>query len=106
MASGILGTPADLTPLTYTVLYTVPADTFTVASVSIINRGSVPLNIRLAASDTSVPTNAEFLEYDTTIAAKSMLERTGIVLQAGKNIVVYADATSCNSIAFGIETAA
>lgn len=106
MASGILGTPADLAAGTYTTLYTVPADTFAVASVSIVNRGNTALTIRLAVADASTPTNAEFIEYDSTIAAKAILERTGIVMQAGKLLVVYSSAVNCNAVTFGIETAA
>ncbi len=106
MPSGILGTPADLSAGAYTTLYTVPANTFAVCSVSIVNRSNTALAIRLAVSDTSTPTNAEFLEYDSTLAPKAILERTGIVLQAGKLLIVYSSAVNCNAIAFGIETAA
>lgn len=106
MASGILGTPADLTIAgQYTTLYTVPANTFAVASVSIVNRSNTALTIRLACSTLATPTNAEFIEYDSTIAPKGILERTGIVLQAGKLLVVYSSAVNCNAVVFGIETA-
>ena len=104
MASGILGTPSDLAAGTYTVLYTVPASTFAVASVSIINRGNTSLSIRLAISDSNTPTNAEFIEYDSNLDAKGILERTGLVMQAGKQLIVYSSAVNCNAVAFGIET--
>lgn len=106
MASGILGTPADLAAGTYTTLYTVPADTFAVCSVSIVNRSNTALTVRLAVASVSTPTNAEFIEYDSTLAPKAILERTGIVMQAGKLLVVYSSAVNCNAVAFGIETAA
>ena len=48
MASGILGTPTDLTAVTLATLYTCPATTFTVASVSVCNRSTSPTNIRIA----------------------------------------------------------
>lgn len=105
MATGILGAE-DLSAGTYTTLYTVPADKFTVASVSVVNRGNVPVGIRLAVCDASTPTNAEFLEYDTELDAKAILERTGIVMQADKLLVVYSTAVNVNAIAFGIETTA
>jgi len=105
MASGVLGTPADLTAGTYTTLYTVPASTFAIASVSVVNRSNTPLTVRLAIASASTPTNAEFIEYDSTIAAKGILERTGIVMQAGKLLVVYSSAVNCNALVFGIETA-
>jgi hypothetical protein len=106
MASGILGTPADLAAGTYTTLYTVPASTFAVASVSIVNRSNTALTVRLAVAAASTPTNAEFIEYDSTLAPKAILERTGIVMQAGKLLVVYSSAVNCNAVVFGIETAA
>jgi hypothetical protein len=106
MASGVLGTPADLAAGTYTTLYTVPASTFAIASVSVVNRSNTALTVRLAIAAASTPTNAEFIEYDSTIAAKGILERTGIVMQAGKLLVVYSSAVNCNALVFGIETAA
>lgn len=106
MASGILGTPADLAAGTYTTLYTVPTSTFAVASVSIVNRSNTALTVRLAVASASTPTNAEFIEYDSTLAPKAILERTGIVMQAGKLLVVYSSAVNCNAVVFGIETAA
>jgi len=106
MASGVLGTPADLAAGTYTTLYTVPVSTFAVASVSIVNRSNTALSVRLAVASVSTPTNAEFIEYDSTIAPKGILERTGIVMQAGKLLVVYSSAVNCNALVFGIETAA
>jgi hypothetical protein len=105
MASGVLGTPADLAAGTYTTLYTVPASTFAIASVSVVNRSNTALTVRLAVAAVSTPTNAEFIEYDSTIAPKGILERTGIVMQAGKLLVVYSSAVNCNALVFGIETA-
>ena len=108
MASGILGTPADLLAGTYTTLYTVPASTFSVASISIVNRGNTTLAIRLAVTTqvSGTPLNAEFIEYDSSIAPKGILERTGLVLEAGRKLVVYSSAVNCNAVVFGIETAA
>jgi hypothetical protein len=103
MATGILGT-ADLALTTNTTLYTVPADTFTVANVTICNRGATAVTVRLALSATGTPANSEYIEYDVSIAAKGVLERTGLVLDATKNIVVYSSATGVNAIAYGIET--
>lgn len=105
MASGVLGT-ADLAAGADTTVYTVPADTFTVASVSITNRGNVPLTIRLAVGATGTPTDAEYLEFETELEPKAILERTGIVLEAGRNLIVRSSAVNCNAVAFGIETAA
>ena len=109
MASGILGTPADLTIAgQYTTLYIVPASTFAVASVSIVNRSNTTLAIRLAVTTqvSGTPLNAEFIEFESSIAPKGILERTGLVLNAGIKLVVYSSAVNCNAVVFGIETAA
>lgn len=105
MASGILG-KADLAAGTLTTLYTVPVETFTVASISIVNRGNIAVGIRIAIAEADEPTNAEWLEFDTILDPRAILERTGIVLDATKKIVVYSTAVNVNAIAFGIETVA
>ena len=105
MASGILGT-ADLAASTNTTLYTVPADTFTVASINVVNRGNSPVGIRIATAALDTPTAGEYIEYSTTLDPKGVLERTGIVLDATKKIVVYSTAVNVTAVAFGIETSA
>ena len=103
MASGILGT-ADLTATTNTVVYTVPANTFSVVTVNVTNRNTQSRDVRVAASATSTPSNAEWLEFDSELLGSGVLERSGIVLDAGKNIVVYANSTDVNVVVYGIET--
>jgi hypothetical protein len=104
MATGRLGT-ADLAAATNTTVYTCPADTFAVLTVSVCNRGSTAATIQIAICDTSTPGNDEYLEFDTSLSAKGVLERTGIVLDAGKLLVVRSSAVSVTAVAYGIETA-
>ena len=103
MATGRLGT-ADLSATTNTTLYTCPSSTFAVVNVSICNRSGTAVTVRLAIASSATPGNAEYIEYGTTIPANSVLERTGLVLDAGKQLVVYSSATSVNAVAYGIET--
>lgn len=103
MATGRLGT-ANLVAGTLTTLYTVPTDTFAVISVSFVNRGNTLLTVRLAAAATDTPTDDEFLEFDTELFGKGVLERTGIILGAGQKIVARASAAGVSAVAFGIET--
>ncbi len=103
MATGRLGA-ADLTAATNTSLYTVPSDTFSVVSVSICNRGNSPVSVRIAVAAIATPTNAEYIEYDVEVLAKGVLERTGIVMDAGKILVVRSSAANISAVAFGIET--
>ena len=103
MAAGRLGTPQDLAATTNTTLYT-NATTYAVASVTLCNRNSTAVSIRLALSATATPGNAEYIEYGTTIPANGVLERTGLVVGATQNLVAYASATGVSAVVYGIET--
>ena len=103
MATGRLGT-ADLAAATNTTLYTVPTDTFSVVTVSICYRGAASATVRIAISANATPLDSEYLEFDVSLLAKGVLERTGIVLDAGKLLVVRSSAVSVNAVVYGIET--
>ena len=104
MASGILGN-SDLSANTDTSVYEVPADTYSVVTVSFCNRGSSTANVRLAVATTATPGAAEYLEYDTSIGPNGVLERTGIVADATKQVICRSSAASVTAVVMGIETA-
>jgi len=102
--SGRLGAVAP-SATTNTPLYTVGLDTFSVVTVSICNRSSADVTIRLAlTAGSDTPTTAEYLEYDVTLVGNGTLERTGIVMDAGKKLVGYASASDTTFVVYGIET--
>lgn len=103
MATGRLGA-ADLSSLTDTTAYTCPASTFAVASVSICNRNSTPIRARLALASSATPAASEYLEYDVEIVGNGVIERTGIVIDAGKLLVVRANSSNVTVVVYGIET--
>lgn len=104
MATGLLGTPTDLTAATNASVYTVPADTFAVLTVNFANRSTQSRNIRLAIATSGTPGNGEWIEYDTELLGNGVLERSGIVVDAGKIIVAYASSSDVSCVVYGIET--
>jgi hypothetical protein len=103
MATGLLG-QAALAAATNTTLYTVPATTFTVLGISLCNRGTTTVSVRVALATAGTPTTSEWIEYDAQIGPNGVLERTGIMMNATKQLVVYASNANVSASAFGIET--
>lgn len=104
MANGILGR-SEIPATTDTTVYTVPADNFAVVSINICNRSAAPRTVRVALSDGSTPTLADYIEYDVELLANGVIERTGVVLDAAKQVVVYADSLGISVQVYGLETA-
>jgi len=102
MASGILGQAAPAAT-TNTTVYTVPASKLASFTVSIVNKGSSVTSTRLAIASSGTPSNSEWIEYGAAIPANGVLERTGIVAQAGENVVVYASTGDLSVSVYGYE---
>ena len=106
MATGRLGI-ANITTTADTTVYTVPASTFSVVTVCVVNRSSsAAADIRIAVASSATPAAGEYIEYDADIVANGVLERTGIVMDAGKLIVVQTPTAtpSLSVVVMGIET--
>ena len=107
MATGRLAAVA-IPATTNTTVYTVPANYYTVCNVSITNRGAAAITIRLAMTTAvgtpPTPNVEEWIEYDTILIPNGVFERTGLVMQAGLNIVVYSSAVNVGCTVYGIET--
>jgi len=102
MATGILGQAAPAAT-TNTVVYTVPAATVTVATISIVNTTLSPIVTRLAIASSGTPTTSEYIEYDTVIDSSAVLERSGIVMNATEAVVVYANSAGLAVSVYGYE---
>ena len=114
MATGRLGI-ANITTTADTTVYTVPASTFSVVTVCVVNRSSsAAADIRIAVASSATPAAGEYIEYDADIVANGVLERTGIVMDnnqqpggiGGKYIVVSTPTASpaLSVVVMGIET--
>jgi len=108
MATGRLGAAAPAAT-TWTQAYAVPLTTFAVVTLSIANRGASAMTVRVALTTTvapGTPANTEFLEYDSTVIANGVLERTGIVMDAvqARYLNVYTSNANASVVVYGIET--
>jgi hypothetical protein len=110
MANGILGS-VELAAGTYTPVYLVPEDTFSVVTVSICNKNTTSsITVRLAVAKpdptgVTAPDVDDYLEYESTILPGGVLERTGIVLDASRNVYARSSAGLTSVMVYGIETA-
>jgi len=106
--SGIKGT-TQLTAgslTNYTLLYSVPTGYYGVYNISFTNTTNATVTIRMyiGASTTGSPVPSEAYEYQTSIVAYGVFERTGVVAGPGANFVVSSGGSATNVNIYGIET--
>jgi hypothetical protein len=109
MANGILGSE-DLAATTYTEFYEVPASNFAVVTVAFTNKNTSSVTVRLASTKPTnpapgIPEADDYLEYEAEILPGGVLERTGIVLEAGRRLFARSSSASTVVMVYGIETA-
>lgn len=102
MASGVLG-QVSLASTTNTLVYTVPASTLAYVNVNVSNRNASDIAVRVALASTASPTNGEYIEYESFIAPNGVLERTGLVLEAGRKVIAYSNSTNVSVNVYGVE---
>jgi len=101
--SGRLAT-ANLSANTITNVYTVPANKLASINVSVCNASGGSASIRLAISDTGNIQGAdEFIEYDFQLSLNSAMERTGLILDAGKILTAHSFQSGVAVVVTGIE---
>jgi hypothetical protein len=103
MASGILGQSAP-SATTNTTVYTVPAAKTATFNINIVNTSTGVALVRIAVSATATPATSEYIEYGATVLANGgVLERTGIVANTTKNVVVYSTVSGLSVSVYGYE---
>jgi hypothetical protein len=103
MASGTLGQSAP-SAVTNTTVYTVPVGKIATFNVNICNRNySEPVLVRIAICAANTPANSEYIEFDVPINTNSVIERTGIVATASKQLVIYASTGDTSVNVYGFE---
>jgi hypothetical protein len=96
---------ADLAATTNTILYTVPTGRRATVNISLANRTTADIAVRLAHEDGSsgTPANEDYLWYDYLLPANTAAERTGVPVAAGNSLVAYAAAVGVSVVVQGIE---
>ena len=102
MASGILG-QVELPANTDTVVYTVPAGFITTMNINILNPTLDTSDITVYLSSSSTPTSAEKIEAGVDVDSTAVLERTGIVMEENRNLVVRSSVAGIIVNAYGFE---
>jgi hypothetical protein len=108
MASGVLGQKVITSGSSGTdlVVYTVPSSTLAVVIVNIVSISGSTQTIDLAIPNETDGTfdSLDLLEDDTSLTEAAVLERTNIVLEAGRSVVVTSsDSTGVAVNVYGIE---
>tara|TARA_Y100000361_G_C11096254_1_gene309233 strand:+ start:360 stop:698 length:339 start_codon:yes stop_codon:yes gene_type:complete len=108
MASGVLGQKVITSGSSGTdlVVYTVPSSTLAVVNINIVSISASTQTFDLAIPNETDGTfdSLDLLEDDTSLAEAGVVERTNVVLEAGRSVVVTSsDGTGVAVNVYGIE---
>lgn len=100
--SGILGTH-DLTGGVTQSIYACDTDQFTTANISLCNRHNETVKVTLAITDAeNAFDDARYIEYETPLLPKGVLERTAVVVPEGKFLTVLSSHNRVSAVAWGM----
>ena len=101
--SGILGT-YDLKGGVIQSLCVGDVDGVITSNVSICNRNNETVYVKLAITSTenTFDDDSVYIEYETPIKPKGVLERSALAIAEGKFITIYSDKSSVSAVAYGI----
>jgi len=109
MSSGTLGNPVSLPSGANTTLYTVPIGKIATVNFNLVNTNPGSALVRVAISAAGAPSPSEYVEYDVYLQPAgdpsngNVLERSGFVVEAGKNIVCFSNVSGVIARAHGFE---
>lgn len=103
MASGRLATLDITNAATDTQLYAVPNNKTASFSVTMTNRSTSPVKVRIALTSSATIHNDEYVAYDVTVYGNEVYERSGFVLAQGQFVYVRSSAINVNAVAYGYE---
>lgn len=103
MASGVYAKVDITNANTWTTLVAPPSSGNKVTTVNLVNRTAGNVKVRIALAETTTVTDSDVIEYDVTLPANGVLERTGLVLDSTNGVQVYAAATGVTATAYGID---
>ena len=101
--SGVLGSRNLLSEVNQAVYVNNYSD-ISAVTVSVCNKHHISSNVSIAVSTSATsPSNAEWIEYESIVQGKGVLERSGIIVTPGHYIVVKSSAPNANAVVWGTE---
>lgn len=101
--SGVFG-KQNLSASSWTDVVPAPTSGTRVVTLNICNRNPVPAIVRvsISGSNASTPNDSDYIEYDISIPANGVLERTGLVIDNQHKIMVRAESSGVSAVGYGI----